>query len=135
MARDQTFKRKNIYKDFDLSFNMHPLTRDVGVKLDANAINQSLKNLISTNYYERPFQPEVGCNIRSLLFELATPITVDDLRQAITETVNNYEPRVELQNVYIEDRVDINSYHVEIHYTINTEEELVKFTTVLQRLR
>ena len=135
MSRLQTFERKNIYKDFDISFNAHPLTEDISVKTDVNAINQSLKNLINTNYYERPFQPQIGCNIRSLLFQPADPITVNDLRQAISETIGNYEPRVTLISIFIEDRPDLNSYNLTINYRINSQNETTTLDIVLARLR
>ena len=70
MATQQTFERKNLFKDFDISFSNNPITGDIGTKSDINAINQSVENLINTNYYERPFNPTFGCNIRGLLFEL-----------------------------------------------------------------
>jgi len=135
MAVQQTFERKSIYKDFDLSFSRHPLTDDIGVKSDANAINQSLLSLVATNFYERPFQPQIGCNIRSLLFQPADPITVNDLRQAISETIGNYEPRVSLIDIFIEDRPDLNAYNLRITYRINNRNEASTLEVVLKRLR
>ena len=135
MAVQQTFERKNVYKDFDLSFSRHPLTDDIGVKSDANAINQSLLSLVATNFYERPFQPQIGCNIRSLLFQPADPITVNDLRQAISETIGNYEPRVSLIDIFIEDRPDLNAYNLRITYRINNRNEASTLEVVLKRLR
>jgi len=135
MARTQTFERKNIYKDFDINFSNSPLTNDVGAKTDVNAINQSLRNLVNTNYYERPFNPRIGCNIRSLLFQPADPITVDDLRQAIQETIGNYEPRVEVLNIFIEDQPDRNAYGIQIQYRIVDLNEVTTLEFLLTRLR
>ena len=135
MARLQSYERKNIYKDFDISFSVHPLTGDVGSKTDVNAINQSITNLVATNFYERPFNPEIGCNIRALLFQPADPITVQDLRQAISETIGNYEPRVSLISIFIEDRPDMNAYNLQIHYRINNRNETSTLDIVLKRLR
>ena len=135
MATQQTFERKNLYKDFDISFSSNPITGDVGTKSDVNAINQSVKNLINTNYYERPFNPTFGCNIRGLLFELADPITIEDLKNAIVETLQNHEPRIQLINIFIEDMQDQNAYHISIQYRITSRNIVTEFETVLKRLR
>ena len=135
MATQQTFERKNLYKDFDISFSNNPITGDIGTKSDVNAINQSVKNLINTNYYERPFNPTFGCNIRGLLFELADPITIEDLKNAIVETLQNHEPRIQLINIFIEDMQDQNAYHISIQYQIVSRNVVTEFETVLKRLR
>lgn len=135
MAVQQTYQRSNVFRDFDLSFNKHPLTGDLGVKTDINSINQSLKNLINTNFYDRLFQPEIGCNIRALLFAQADPITVSDLRQAITDTITNHEPRVDLLSIVIEDQSDLNTYLVQIIYRVNFRDEPVSLNVILERLR
>ena len=131
----QTFQKKNIFKDFDISMSKHPLTNDVGVKTDINAINQSIRNLLYTSYYERPFQPLVGSNLRTILFEPADTITRNDLKQAITSIIGNYEPRVTLENLIIVDESDKNAYRVTIVYKININQEPVELNVVLKRLR
>lgn len=131
----QTFERTNVYKDFDLSFSFNPLTGDLGTKTDVNAINQSVKNLINTNFYERPFKPEMGSNIRAILFEPADVITTLDLKQSITEVITNYEPRVTLQDVIVQDQPDRNAYSISIVYRINGQNSVAQYDTVLKRLR
>lgn len=131
----QTFERTNVYKDFDLSFTFNPLTGDIGSKTDVNAINQSVRNLINTNFYERPFKPEMGSNIRAILFEQADVITTLDLKQSITEVITNYEPRVTLQDVIIQDEPDKNAYNISIIYLINGQNNVAQFDTILKRLR
>ena len=131
----QTFQKKNIYKDFDIAMSRHPLTNDVGVKTDVNAINQSIRNLLYTSYYERPFQPLVGSNLRDILFEPADPITKNDLKQAITQIIGNYEPRVTLDNLVIVDESEKNAYKVTIVYKINLNREPIELNVVLKRLR
>ena len=135
MATQQTFERKNLFKDFDISFSNNPITGDIGTKSDINAINQSVENLINTNYYERPFNPTFGCNIRGLLFELADPITIEDLRSAIKETLENHEPRISIINLFIEDMQDKNAYHINLQYNIINQNIVNNFNTVLKRLR
>ena len=135
MATQQTFERKNLFKDFDIDFSVNPITGDIGTKSDVNAINQSVKNLINTNYYERPFDPAFGCNIRGLLFEIADPITIEDLKGAILETLQNHEPRIQVITLFIEDLTDINAYHINLSYNIIAKNITTDYSTVLKRLR
>jgi uncharacterized protein len=135
MAVQQKFQRKNVYKDFDLSLTRNPLTNDIGTKTDVAAINQSVKNIIQTNYYERPFQPDFGCNIRALLFEPADPITIADMRQVIFTALGNHEPRVTVTSVIIKDLKEQNSYHIEIGYDLRDANKEDVASLVLERLR
>ena len=135
MTTLHTFQRKDIFKDFDMSFSKNPITNDIALKSDVNAINQSLRSLLNTNYYERLFQPRIGSNIKRLLFEPADPITIADLRQAIKDTITNYEPRVSLLQLMIEDQSDLNAYIIKIVYNINTRDEPVSLAVTLERLR
>ena len=135
MARLQTYERTKIYKDFDLSFSVNPITGDLGTKSDANAIQQSLKTLINTNFFERPFQPTLGCNIRSLLFEPISPVTANDIKTVINDVLVNYEPRIVVQNIEIRDNSDTNSYFITILYNIGSNKTINTFETILKRLR
>lgn len=135
MAVDQTFKRKNVYIDFDFNFTRNPLTDDIGVKKDANAIKQSVKNLVQTGFGERPFHPEIGSNVRNMLFEPVDPITTISLRNAIVETINNYEPRVSIVDVFVGDLSDRNAYEVKLIYNIISTNEVEEQNLTLERLR
>lgn len=135
MAVQQNFQRRGVYKDFDLSLTRNPLTNDIGTKTDVAAINQSVKNIIQTNYYERPFQPDFGCNIRALLFEPADPITIADMRQVIYTALGNHEPRVIVTSVNVRDLVEQNSYHIEIGYELVDANKEDVASLVLERLR
>jgi len=135
MSIQETKRINGFFKDFDFSMVKNPLTNDIGSKTDLNAINQSLRNLLSTNFYERAFHPEIGSNIRRILFEPADAITIADLRQAITETVENFEPRVDLLDLIITDNSSKNSYSVKLIYQINLKETPVELDVVLERIR
>lgn len=135
MAQLQTYERTKIYKDFDLSFGVNPITGDLGTKSDANTIQQSIKTLINTNYFERPFQPTLGCNIRSILFEPVSPIVANDLKTVINDVLVNYEPRIVVRNIEIRDNSDANSYFITIIYNIRSSKTINTFETVLKRLR
>ena len=91
------------FRDIDLDFSRNAVTNDVNIVEDVIAVKRAVKNLIQTNFYERPFQPELGCGIRELLFENFTPMTKVFLERKIEEVIVNYEPRVNLQNVAVDD--------------------------------
>lgn len=123
------------FSDLDLNFIANPVTGDISRKYDVNAIKQSIKNLVMTNHYERPFHPEIGSQINSLLFEPFTPLLQGMLEQAIINTINNYEPRVQLLGVVANLNPDNYTVYITITFRIvNTEQPLVVDLT-LQRTR
>jgi phage baseplate assembly protein W len=124
-----------IYKDIDLSFAMHPTSRDILKKIDVNAVKQSLKTLILTGFNERPFQPDLGSPIYRLLFEPVDPITTEVLRRAIEQVIQNHEPRVYLNLVEVVPNEDSNEYNITIYFTVVGIPTPVTFGITLQRLR
>ena len=125
-----------IYKDLNLIFSPHPNTKDITKKTDVEAVKQSVKNLVLTRHYERPFHPEIGSNVTDILFEPMTPLTAGLLTKQISEVINNFEPRARLVSVNANPRLDRNEYEVTINfYVVNIPGELVSFTTFLERLR
>ena len=89
------------YTDLNLSFSKHPVTGDVARLQGADAVKRSVKNLVMTNFYERPFQPSLGCGVYQTLFEPMTTITAQKLQTIITEAIEAYEPRVKLNGVIV----------------------------------
>jgi len=106
------------FRDIDLDFNRNAVTNDVAVVEDVVAVKRSVRNLIQTNFYERPFHPELGCGIRELLFENFTPMTKIFLQRKIEEVLINYEPRINLQNVAVDDDQDRNRLVVDIYFYV-----------------
>ena len=102
---------------------------------DAIAIKRSVRNLILTNFYERPFHPELGCGIRELLFEPFTPITKLFLQRKIEEVLINYEPRINLTSVNVDDDQDRNRLVVDISFQVIGVPGPQSVETFLQRLR
>lgn len=123
------------YTDFSLIFNAHPSSLDVVKKTNEDAIKQSLKNLLLTKHYERPFHPEIGCQIHSLLFENWDPIVERTMQQTIIDLVNKFEPRVRLINVRVDPRPDENGVNISVEFQIINSDRPVKFTTALTRVR
>ena len=84
---------QKIYSDLDLTFTASPATGDVSISYDEQSVIRSVRNLLMTNYYERPFQPTLGSNLNALLFEPISAITASSIETEITNVINNYEPR------------------------------------------
>tara|TARA_R100000231_G_scaffold125233_1_gene95561 strand:+ start:600 stop:1043 length:444 start_codon:yes stop_codon:yes gene_type:complete len=129
-------RSSRIYSDLDLNFALTPGKKDVSKKKDIEAVKQSVRNLILTNHYERPFHPEIGSSVRSLLFENINPITTNILKRAIGEVITNFEPRARLSAIDCFPDIDRNGYEVTIHfYIVNMPGEQVQLETFLERAR
>ena len=129
-------KRSNrIYSDLNLNFTKNPATKDVARLTDIEAVKRSVRNLILTNRFERPFHPEIGSSIRDLLFETITPLNAVLLEDRIEEVIVNFEPRVTLNQIIVQDEIDNNGYAVTISFYVNNTPEPVTITEFLQRLR
>tara|TARA_R110002153_G_scaffold159739_2_gene312021 strand:+ start:1496 stop:1942 length:447 start_codon:yes stop_codon:yes gene_type:complete len=122
------------YLDIDLTFNKRP-SGDIYKKRDAAAVKQSIKNLLLTDFYEKPFQPFFGGNLRAMLFELADEDTEDEIEENIINAINNYEPRVEVQSIDVNVLPDQNDIRVSVLFQIINTQETATFTTNLARLR
>ena len=126
---------RSFYKDLDLDFTRNVVTNDVVKIEDVNAVKRSVKNLIQTNHYERPFHPELGCGIRELLFENFTPLTGIFIRRKVEEVITNYEPRARLSQVTVNEQPDRNAIGVTVYFYVMNIPEQVSVTTLLQRIR
>jgi len=126
---------RTFYKDLDLDFTRNVVTNDVVKIEDVNAVKRSVKNLIQTNHYERPFHPELGCGIRELLFENFTPLTGIFIRRKVEEVITNYEPRARLSQVSVNEQPDRNGIEVTVYFYVMNIPEPVSVTTLLQRIR
>ena len=123
------------YTDLNLAFTRHPSTGDVTKKTNVEAIKASLKNLIQTKNYERPFHPEIGCQIHGLLFENFTPVVKQIMRRTIEQMIDKFEPRVTLTDVSIEESPDDNGIKLDIYFRINNTQEPATLSTTLLRIR
>lgn len=128
-------RNTRIFSDLDLNFTAHPVTKDIVRRFDENAVKSSLKNLILTANYERPFHSEIGSPIRALLFEPPSPLVIASMKKAIWDMVNNFEPRVVLLNVDVNYTPDGNELRVTIEFTIVNTERPLTLDLVLERTR
>ena len=134
-TKSKSDRNSRSFRDLDLDFTRNAVTNDVNVVEDVVAVKRALRNLIQTNFYERPFQPELGCGIRELLFENFTPMTKVFLETKIEEVIINYEPRVQLQNVAVDDDQDKNRLVVDIYFYVVGVPGPQVVQTFLQRVR
>ena len=124
------------YVDLDLFFGKKSSNSDIQDLTNVKAVKRSIKNLILTNHYEKPFHPEIGSGVRDILFENMTPVTSIILAKKIEDVILNFEPRARLVGVRAEPILDRNSYEVTIEfYIVNQPTELVDLSVMLERLR
>ena len=125
-----------IYKDLNLNFGRHPITKQLQTLTDAAAVKRSVRNLVQIGEYEKPFHPEIASGVRDMLFENMTPFTAHALQTKITDVINNFEPRVLLTRVEVVPRFDENQYEVIVEFYIqNSPAELIDLSFTLERLR
>ena len=133
-----TNKSKKSSRDFidlNLDFARNVVTNDI-VKIEGvEAVKRSVKNLIQTNFYERPFHPEIGCGVRELLFENFTPVTGIFIQRKVEEVITNYEPRARISSVTVNEQPDRNGIDVTVYFYVMNMPNPVSVTTVLQRIR
>ena len=128
-----------IYKDLSLFFTPNPVSGDVTMVTDVQDIKRSVRNLVMTNRFEKPFHPEIASHVRDLLFEPFSPVTINLLRNRIETVLINYEPRVTLTEVEVEDpdfqRMDNNELNVRIFFTLKNDPEIQTVDVLLERVR
>lgn len=127
--------REPDYSDLDLDFIAHPTTGDVMKKKGNEAIKRSVRNLILTNFYDRPFVSRIGSNAQKLLFENGNMLTANFLKDAIREVIINFEPRIAIQDILVEFDYDRNGYNATLQYIILNRSEPVVTSLFLERIR
>lgn len=128
---------KNVrrYTDLNLMFSPHPYSKDILTRKNIDAVKSSIQNLILTKNYERPFHPEIGSQVSSLMFENVTPSTIAAIEKTIKNTVEKFEPRANILDVQIVDNSDTNALDIEVTFTINNVALPVTVTTTINRVR
>jgi hypothetical protein len=146
-VKSTSTKQSRKFKDLDLDFGRNIVTNDVNTIEDVIAIKRSVRNLVQTNFYERLFHPEKGCGVRQLLFENYSPLTSVFMRRKLEEVLVNYEPRISLTSIIINDDAedhlnpaipdDIghNKLRVDIHFYVVGIPSPQTVNVQLQRLR
>ena len=123
------------FKDLDLNFNIHPVKKDINRNIGPMAVINSVKNLVLSNHYEKPFRPEIVSNVRRLLFENLDVVTATTIRNEIQRMIENYEPRVSIINLKVNADFDNNGFKVYMEFYIVNQTSPVTINFFLERIR
>jgi phage baseplate assembly protein W len=123
------------YRDLDLNFTIHPVKKDLNKLTAERAVVNSIKNLVSTNHYEKPFNPSFGSNLRRLLFESVDRFTAALIEREIIEVITNYEPRATVDNVIVSPTVDENGFNVQLEFFVVNQTNPLTINFFLERIR
>jgi|TARA_B100000378_G_scaffold275011_1_gene270323 hypothetical protein len=124
------------FKDLSVTFKKHPVTDDLVAVKDKAAIVQSITSLLLTRKGERPFQPDLGCDIQDILFEPLDYASAGTIKQEIRNTLSRYEPRAFVEQLRCEPDFENNGYNVELQYTITGRDDIpVAVEFILERTR
>ena len=137
-AQSQNDISRNVrqYRDLDLFFSRKQGSGDVNRITDVEAVKRSVRNLVLTNFYEKPFHPEIGSGVRDMLFENMSPLTAVVLAKKVEDVIENFEPRARLIGVRALPNLDRNEYELTIEFfVVNAPTELVDMTVFLEVLR
>ena len=132
---NESKRSSRIYKDLNLGFQQNTATKDIQKLTDVEAVKRSVRNLINTNHYEKPFHPEIGSNLRAMLFENITPQMNHIISKNIELLIKNYEPRCRLVQVNTQPMFDRNGYACQISFYVVNYPEQVEVESFLERLR
>ena len=132
---NDSIRSAKIYQDLNLDFQKNTATKDIQKLTDVEAVKRSVRNLIKLNHYEKPFHPEVGSNLRAMLFEYITPQINHAISKQIDLLIRNYEPRCRLVQLNVQPDVDRNGYRASISFFVINHPERVEVETFLERLR
>jgi phage baseplate assembly protein W len=135
-AQNDISRNVRQYKDLDLFFDKKNVSKDITKITDIAAVKRSIRNLVLTNHYEKPFHPEIGSGVRDMLFEPMSTLTAHVLTKKIEDVIENFEPRAKVIGVSAQPNLDRNEYQVTINFfVLNAPTELVDLTLFLERLR
>jgi phage baseplate assembly protein W len=123
------------YSDLDLNFIIHPVRKDINKNVGVQAVTNSVKNLLLTGHHEKPFHPEIGSNIRKMLFEPLDAVVATNIQHEIEEVLNNFEPRVRVRKVIVTPDYDNNAFNVFLEFNVLNRTEPVSVNFLLSRVR
>ena len=126
---------QKIYSDLDLTFRRLPVTNDVALSYDEQAVIRSVRNLLLTGFYERPFQPNLGSNLNKLLFEPADQLTSNLIESEVRNVISNFEPRVTVNTINVTISPDENSFNLSMTFFVGNNTRATTVTLLLQRSR
>ena len=133
--KDKASDKKPYYSDFYTNFNVHPQNGRLVKYSNEESVKRSIPNLILTDKYDRPFQPQIGCRVRSLLFENMSEVIIEEIKSTIRETIDTYEPRARVLDIVVQSNESRQSYDVYIYFEVINNIEPVSVNITLYRAR
>lgn len=130
-----TTLREIKYKDIPNNFSFHPVTKKLNVLKDADAVKQSVKNIVMTNFYERPYRPNFGANLISQLFENMDPLTSVAIDQNIRRALSNHEPRARVIELRVNPDYDRNQLNITVTFVVVNLLEPITVDILIERVR
>lgn len=124
-----------LYSDLDLAFNIHPVREDLVLSVNEQAVIRSVRNLVLTNHYERPFQSDIGSNVRKMLFENVTDLTANYIQREIYDVIKAYEPRAKKVYVMVNALPDNNAVSANVLFYIENSATPTVVNMLLERTR
>ena len=131
----QLNKKTELYKDFRTDFTSHPETSDISIKTDEAAVKESIRNLLLTNKGERLFRPNLGSNLKYMLFESNTPVVLKLIQEQVKDVLVTYEPRINIIDVTVISDLDENNVQINVVFSLRNSEETLSTTVFLERTR
>jgi phage baseplate assembly protein W len=128
-------RNTRLFSDIDLNFTKHPVTRDITRRYDENAIKASVKNLLLTRNFERPFHPEIGTQVNALLFENFSPASRIALERTIVDAIEKFEPRVRIIDISVNETSNSNDLVVNVVFSLKNIDRPITVSTFLSRVR
>lgn len=128
-------KKFTVFTDFKMDLEQSPISKDLTLNKNEDAVKESIKNLILTDRGERLMQPNVGGNIKAMLFENITPAVLKLIEEQIRTTIKLHEPRATLIDVIVSSNIDDNAVNVKIVFIISTNAQPISLSLILERTR
>jgi phage baseplate assembly protein W len=126
---------QKIYSDLDLTFNRQPGTNDIALSFDDQAVIRSIRHLLLTNHFERPWQPDLGSNLDAFLFENVDALQETSIAKEIENTIKNFEPRARVVQIVVNVTPDKNAYSAQMTFFIGNNTQPTTINLLLQRNR
>lgn len=135
MALTPLQKTRELYADFHKDLTLNPVSLDLARKINEESIKESIKNLLLTDKGERFYRPNLGSDIRKLLFDNLTLDTIVIAEEMIKSTIRSYEPRCDLIDVDVTSSIDDNTLYATVIFSVTNREDPITLTVVLDRVR
>lgn len=128
-------KKPPSYSDFYNNLSIHPHNKNLAVYVNEQSVKRSIRNILSTDYTERLYNPTFGANLKRFLFEDISPVTSTLIRDTIKDAINKFEPRSKVTDVLVVPNEFNNSYEVSIFFEVINSANPQNITLTLYRVR